>query len=150
VVEFRAVSPEFLEVVGVPVLEGRGFADADRAGAPPVALVNEAFVRRFLDGRDALDATVAFDGPERAVIGVVRNVRDLGLRRDARPTVYAPRAQTSAGTTRGMNEWFIASFAVNRLIGRAASGAASDVGADVEEVRAGAQRTRSSASRAGS
>jgi predicted permease len=112
IIEFRAVSPDFLGIVGVPVLRGRGFTEADRAGAPPVALVNEAFVRRFFADGEPLGAQVSVDGPDRTVVGVLGDTKDMGLRRDPWPTVFAPRAQASDGATRGMNEWFIAAFAI--------------------------------------
>lgn len=53
---YSSVTPGFLEMMEVPLASGRGFTDADGAGAPPVAMVNEAFARRYFpesEGRPA-------------------------------------------------------------------------------------------------
>ncbi|MGH7577547.1 MAG: ABC transporter permease [Longimicrobiales bacterium] len=113
VIEFRGVSPSFPEIVGMQVTDGRGFTDADRAGAPAVAMVNEAFVRRFFANQDPLGATISVDGPDRTVVGVVRDVKDFGPRRDARSTAYAPRSQLSDRATRGMNQTFAPAFVLH-------------------------------------
>lgn len=107
VIELRGVSPSFPEIVGMRVTDGRGFTDADRAGAPAVAVVNEAFVRRFFANEDPLGATISVDGPDRTVVGVVRDVKDFGPRGNTRPTAYAPRSQLGDGATRLMN-WALA------------------------------------------
>ena len=112
VVEFRAVSPDFLDILGTRLVAGRGFDQSDGAASPPVAVVNEAFVRRFFTNEEALGATISIDGPERVVVGVLRDVRDMDLRRDARPTVFAPRSQAGDGATRVMNDVFAAAFAI--------------------------------------
>ncbi|MGH7577546.1 MAG: ABC transporter permease [Longimicrobiales bacterium] len=121
-IEYRAVSAAFLGVIGTAIIEGRGFSETDVAGAPPVALVNETFVRRFLAGDDPLGtmlsagyssvdptAPALFDA-ERTVVGVVRDVKDFGPRGSARPTVYAPRSQVGDALTRRMNEVFAPAF----------------------------------------
>ncbi|HEX7049887.1 MAG TPA: ABC transporter permease [Longimicrobiales bacterium] len=112
VIEVRAVSPDLLRTLGATVVSGRGFTESDDAGAPPVALVNEAFVRRFLADYDPLGARIAVDRPERVVVGVVRDIKDIDLDASARPTAFIPRAQLSDGMTRAMNNWFMAAFAV--------------------------------------
>ncbi len=59
------VGPEYFEVMGVPLVRGRGFATTDRAGAPQVAIVNEAFAARYWPGENPLGKRLAFfDGAE--------------------------------------------------------------------------------------
>ena len=55
-VAYRIISPGYLETLGIPLLRGRGFDDADGPGNAPVALVNEAMVRRFWPDRDPIGA----------------------------------------------------------------------------------------------
>ncbi len=97
------VSTNYLQNLGIPVLRGRGFTAADNETTEPVALVNEAFVKRFFKGsEDPLDQHFGLDVPEYAgtfrIVGVVRNAKfaGWGLSRPARPMFYVPLAQTVA------------------------------------------------------
>ena len=95
-VDFNAVTPGFFEALGVPIVRGRGFSDADRAEAPPVAIINEAMARRFWPGQDPIGLALhdlGFSHKSAVVVGVVRNVRSHSLLNDAPPTLYAPWAQ---------------------------------------------------------
>ena len=94
------VSANYLQNLGVPVLRGRAFSAADNETTAPVALVNEAFVKRFFkSGEDPLDQHFGLDVPEYAgtfrIVGVVRDAKfaGWGLRRSARPMFYVPLAQ---------------------------------------------------------
>jgi putative ABC transport system permease protein len=117
VVEYRAVSPDFFATLGIPARQGRGFRESDGAGAPPVAVVNQAFVRRFLPGENPLGARVE----EHAIVGVIGDIKDIGLDQDARPTVYIPRAQAPDGKTKSMNGWFPIALMVRTTDPRAAA-----------------------------
>ncbi len=94
------VSANYLQTLGVPVLRGRAFTAADNETTAPVALVNEAFVKRFFkSGEDPLEQHFGLDVPEYAgtfrIVGVVRDAKfaGWGLRRPARPMFYVPLAQ---------------------------------------------------------
>ena len=74
------------------------FDERDVTGAPPVIIVNETFVRKFLQGRSPVGATVAFERGRgvpsaKTVIGVVADAAYGSLRNDSSPTVYAPLTQ---------------------------------------------------------
>jgi predicted permease len=95
------VSANYLQDLAVPVLRGRYFTPADNETAPPVALVNEAFVKRFFkSGEDPLDQHFGIDLPENAgtyrIVGVVRDAKFAGfeLSKPARPMFYVPLAQS--------------------------------------------------------
>ena len=79
-----------------PVLAGRAFDDRDRAGAPAVVMVNQAFVDRFFPGESALGRRVGFgweiEGMQE-IVGVVEDVRERALHLPAQPTMYIPHAQ---------------------------------------------------------
>jgi predicted permease len=94
------VSAGYLPALGVRVLRGRGFTDADNEDAAPVALVNEAFLRRFFKtDEEPLGQHFGIDMPENAgtyrIVGVVRDAKfaGWGLDQPARPMFYVPLAQ---------------------------------------------------------
>jgi predicted permease len=96
------VTPDYLSNLGVRVLRGRGFTAADNETATPVALVNEAFVRRFFKtDEDPLDQHFGIDLPENAgifrIVGIVHDAKFAGfaLEKPARPMFYVPMAQTA-------------------------------------------------------
>src|SRR5229473_3444887 len=95
------VSANYLQNLGIPILRGRAFTAADNETTAPVAIVNEAFVKRFFkSGEDPLDQHFGLDVPEYAgtfrIVGVVRDAKfaGWGLSRPARPMFYVPLAQT--------------------------------------------------------
>jgi predicted permease len=97
------VSVNYLQNLGIPVLRGRPFTAADNETTAPVALVNEAFVKRFFkSSEDPLEQHFGLDVPEYAgtfrIVGVVRDAKfaGWGLSRPARPMFYVPLAQNVA------------------------------------------------------
>jgi len=94
------VSANYLQNLGIPVLRGRAFTPADNETTAPVALVNEAFVKRFFKSdENPLDQHFGLDMPELAgtfrIVGVVRDAKfaGWGLDKPARPMFYVPLAQ---------------------------------------------------------
>ena len=60
------MSPEYFETIGVPIVEGRAFTNADRPDTPRVAIVNETLARRYWPGQSAVGKTFrsrVSDGP---------------------------------------------------------------------------------------
>jgi predicted permease len=102
----RRVSADFFSVMGIRLLAGRPFSRDDRPDAPGVAIVNQAFVRRFLQDRDPLREQVRgfkfrrVDGrvvPEDvAIVAVAADVRYADLTVQAEPIVYVPITQMRA------------------------------------------------------
>jgi predicted permease len=95
------VSAGYLQNLGVGLVRGRHFTPADDENASPVAVVNEAFVRRFFkDGADPLDQHFGLDMPEYVntfrIVGIVRDAKFAGfaLDRPARPMFFVPLAQS--------------------------------------------------------
>jgi predicted permease len=94
------VSVTYLQNWGMPILRGRYFSEADSETAENVAIVNEAFVKRFFkNGEDPLDKHFGMDLPENAntyrIVGVIGDAKfaGWGLPRPARPMFYVPLAQ---------------------------------------------------------
>lgn len=95
------VSANYLQDLGVPLLRGRNFTTADNETSEPVAVVNQAFVKRFFkNGEEPLDHHFGIDLPENAstfrIVGIVGDAKFAGyaLDRPARPMFYVPLAQT--------------------------------------------------------
>jgi hypothetical protein len=95
------ISANYLQNFGMPILRGRYFAQSDNETTAPVAIVNEAFVKRFFkSNEEPLDQHFGLDLPEYAgtfrIVGVVRDAKfaGWGLDRPARPMFYLPLAQT--------------------------------------------------------
>src|SRR5258707_8693003 len=94
------VSANYLQNLGIPILRGRAFTAADNETTAPVAIVNEAFVKRFFKSTETpLDRHFCLDVPEYAgtfrIVGIVRDAKfaGWGLSRPARPMFYVPLAQ---------------------------------------------------------
>lgn len=94
------VTANYLEDLGMPILRGRGFTSADNEASTPVAIVNEAFVKRFFKrDENPIDQHFGLDLPEYSgtfrIVGVVRDAKfaGWGLSRPARPMFYVPLAQ---------------------------------------------------------
>ena len=91
----QAISEGFFETMGIPFLRGRAFRDADKEYAPQVAIINEAFARRFWPSESALGKRI-FVGtaPQPAVVaGVVGNVKNIRLAVESVPELYYPMTQ---------------------------------------------------------
>ncbi len=92
---YSVVSPNYFAVMRIPLLRGRAFTDADRAGAPNVVIVNEAFARRFWPGENPLGKRLThFSSLEDLeVVGVVPTGKYRSLGEEPTPFIYAPWLQ---------------------------------------------------------
>ena len=89
----RVVTPDYFRTLGVPVLRGREFTDADQVpDAPLVFVVNEALASRFLPGRNPLDTAISVgmqtENPYARIVGVVGDVSEGSLWDSGQPTVF--------------------------------------------------------------
>jgi predicted permease len=97
-VDYDSVSAGYFSTLGVPLLSGREFTEADGATAPKVAIASEAMVKRFFPGRNPLGAHFAFGGgnkvkPDIEIVGVVKDVKQEHVSSAIQPYVYIPYAQ---------------------------------------------------------
>ena len=92
-----SVSGGFFSAMGIPLIAGRTFAESDSADSPEVAVVSAALARKYWPGENAVGRRVTFDDntkdPWRVIVGVVGDVRQLGLDQDAPPILYIPYEQ---------------------------------------------------------
>jgi putative ABC transport system permease protein len=99
---FNNVGPGYFDVLRTPVVAGREFSDSDGPAGPFVAIVNEAFVQRYLNGLDPLGQRVNVVGSTRSdmeIVGVVSNAVYETLRQTPPPTVYAAHHQRPSPAT---------------------------------------------------
>jgi len=107
--DYRVISPGYLEAMGIPILEGRGFTLRDDERAPRVAVVDESLARRFWPGETAIGRRIGFfDGENetpvyREIVGVVRQVRSsrldtAGGADSQRVQIYIPYAERPLGS----------------------------------------------------
>jgi predicted permease len=100
--DYFAISPDYLFTLGIPLIRGRNFLSSDSAQALPVALVNQAFVRRYFPNEDSIGKRIRLDtsGLDRPdwseIVGVVGDVRDSFEQRKYVPQAYEPYPQKSS------------------------------------------------------
>ena len=102
---FNIVSPDYFRTLGIRITRGRAFTMEDRAGGPPVAIVNERFVRQYFPDVDPLTQRVivpkiAFGAGqptsliEWQIVGVHADIRNAGLEHDSLPAIFLPFRQS--------------------------------------------------------
>jgi len=87
------VTPNYLEMLRIPLVRGRNLSVQDRDGAPAVALVNEAAARKYWPGAAAIGQRVSLEGTERTIVGVVGDIRHDGPELPPKQEAYVPLAQ---------------------------------------------------------
>ena len=94
---FNQIGTDYFRTLGIPVLAGRTFTESDVRAAPPVAIVNEAFARKFSLGRDAVGRRVGRGGLDveldTEIVGLVADTRYNDLKTPAPPLLYVPYRQ---------------------------------------------------------
>jgi putative ABC transport system permease protein len=97
--DFNAVSPGYLETMGVRLLRGRVVSEADTASTPKVAVIDENLARALWPGSDPLGRSINTGDPQHPVwaqvVGVVAPTRNVSIDLVARPGVFVPLAQTT-------------------------------------------------------
>src|SRR6185503_9810455 len=90
------VSPDYFRTLQIPLLSGRLYDERDRADAPKVAIVNQAFAQRYFPAGDVLGKRVGFgckDDLCTTIVGVVGNVKQESITADVAPEMYVPFSQ---------------------------------------------------------
>jgi putative ABC transport system permease protein len=99
-VDWRYVTESYFKTLRVPLREGRDFGASDHTASAPVAIVNEAFVKRYFPDGRAIGFSVELAGvvgitDPRQIVGVVANTQQRGLTSPPPPTVYVPVRQVA-------------------------------------------------------
>ena len=95
--EARSANRGYFDAMGIRLLNGRLFTDADTLTGSRVVIVNESMAKQFFPGEDALGRHIIYSSrgqnDSREIVGVVADVRHFGLARDAVPEFYVPQYQ---------------------------------------------------------
>jgi len=100
---FRFVSPGYFATLGIPLLEGRDFTEADRKEAEPVVIVSKGLAQQLFPGQDAINRHIMWTDPlikyanispdRRRIVGILADVDDANIVPQRNLTIYQPFAQ---------------------------------------------------------
>ena len=94
----EAINPSWFQTLHVPLLAGREFTDADKAGSPNVVVVNQALARRYWPNQNPIGKHIIMGRqPASEVVGVAADVKNRGLALDPQLQLYFPFAQLPWG-----------------------------------------------------
>ena len=95
--DHRIITPEYLRTMGIPLLRGRDFTDADRAGSLPVVMINETLAKQYFANQNPVGQELnlgAADKPDwRRIVGVTGDVKAFGQDQPTHADIYKPFAQ---------------------------------------------------------
>jgi putative ABC transport system permease protein len=96
-----SISNDYFQTLGIPLKEGRSFADTDTTKSELVVIINEAMKRQFWANEDPVGKRVSVDNGEHwaTIIGVVGDVREFGLNRPPTPEFFVPQSQGASPNT---------------------------------------------------
>lgn len=102
--EYRTVSGDYFQALGIPLISGRFFEATDGANTPTVVLVNQALVKSYLGNKNPIGAHLLQNGkPEITIVGVVGDVKQSGLTQASRPEIYFSYQQVPETLKRSMS-----------------------------------------------
>jgi putative ABC transport system permease protein len=90
---FLPATPGFVEALGLPMLAGRTFGEADDSSRAPVAIINRSIVERYFANREPIGHRINISGVSRTIVGVVQDTKYDGLAAPSGFQVYVPYAQ---------------------------------------------------------
>ena len=93
---YNEISAGYFRTLGIPMLAGRDFVGADAAGAPKVAIVNEAFAKKFNLGREAVGKRMSSGGGnplDTEIVGMVQNAKYSEVKAEIPPVFFRPYRQ---------------------------------------------------------
>jgi putative ABC transport system permease protein len=98
-VGWRSVTPGYFSALGVPIVRGRAFSEADTGPSENPVILSEALAKRLFPGEDPLGRSLRMEreGPWRQVVGIAADVRNNGLREPSDPEYYVPWKMDPAG-----------------------------------------------------
>jgi len=138
---FRPVSPRFFAVLGVPVLAGRDFTDADRDDTEQVAIVSQSVAQRLFPNGQAVNRHVWFasGGKPCRIVGIVADVDDEDVVQEPSLTVYFPQRQLGLPSrlfVRAAGDPYALVPSVTRTIRKISADQAIERATTLEDVRA--------------
>lgn len=101
-VKYQIVTPSYLEMMGIPLLQGRWLTDFDDTLSVPVAVVSKTMAEKIFKGKDAIGQQIKFGKPDsestfRTIVGIVDDVRHDDIRNEGGYQIYLSPWQTAIG-----------------------------------------------------
>jgi putative ABC transport system permease protein len=98
IINTRSVSPGYFGTLGISLIKGRDFSDRDKSEAPAAAIINDELARIYFSGEDPIGKRISFDDRQSwiSIVGIIGDVKQLGLDSSAKPEVYFPYLQVVA------------------------------------------------------
>jgi putative ABC transport system permease protein len=98
--DIQPITPDYFQAIGIPLLRGRQFTGAEMKKQPEVAIVNNAFVKKFWPNEDPLGKYILLQDDKLpreplVVAGIVGDVKQFGLATEPRPEIYLPMRRDS-------------------------------------------------------
>jgi predicted permease len=98
--EIRVISDGYFRTIGIRIVGGREFSDADIATSPRVAVINQELAKRYFGGEDPIGHSIEINTGELwRIVGVVQSVREVGLDQPERAEFYLPVTQSRENTS---------------------------------------------------
>ena len=97
IANWRVVSPEYFQVLSIPVIQGRTFTERDNKEVPPVIIINQTMARSVFPNQDPIGRriTVGAEKSPSQIVGVVGDIRHSGLDAEPKPEMYVSYLQTA-------------------------------------------------------
>ncbi|HEY6399906.1 MAG TPA: FtsX-like permease family protein, partial [Blastocatellia bacterium] len=95
--EWKSVTPNYFNAIGIPLLKGRSFSERDTPQSPATILINETLARRFFPGEDPIGKRLMVMNGPHEIVGVVGDARQRALNLPADPEIYFPNTQHAFG-----------------------------------------------------
>jgi predicted permease len=105
--QWRSISPHYFRVFRIPILRGRAFTETDATNSVRVVIINQSMATKYWPKEDPVGHVITigkglgpeFEDPPRQIVGVVGNVREVGLSDGEVPVMYVPQSQVAEGLT---------------------------------------------------
>ncbi|HEY5255237.1 MAG TPA: ABC transporter permease, partial [Acidobacteriaceae bacterium] len=95
--KWMSITPGYLSVFKIPVLRGRDFTEDDNTAAPHVALINEAFARKFFLNEDPMGQHISHGKRIETIVGIIADFHDGGVAKSADAMMIVPITQVTDG-----------------------------------------------------
>lgn len=102
---YRVIGLDYFRVMGIPLIAGRDFSERDNRQSPPVLIINRTMARRYWEDENPIGRRMRFGGsqaPWFEIVGVVGDIKHMGLDEEEGPAIYQPHAQKTFDFLRWM------------------------------------------------
>lgn len=115
---YQIVSPSYFKTMGVQLIDGRFFTDADRQGAPDVTIINQSMARMFYANQSPVGRRIrpGMTDPWCTIVGVVADVKNAGIDKPTGTELYLPYDQKQGAGNVGMSLFIRSQMPPNSLI----------------------------------